>query len=118
MKFNFFRVTKPLRTPTAKSFMPYEQYPSDEAYPPFACGCGFILSKDLVYYLAGILQSAISQEKERADGYKDYRLVDVAFGMYLEPINKQIIIENDDRVRPYRPLPLFLPDTIVQHYMK
>jgi len=104
---NGLRTTKPLRTPTAKSYMPYDQYPEDVAYPPFACGCGFVLTRDLIQYLV-----------EKLDSWKFYRLVDVAFGMYLAPINSTILIENDERVRPYRHLPIFHPDTIVQHYMK
>lgn len=103
---NGIRITKPLRTPTAKSYMPYDQYPEDKPYPPFASGCGFVLSRDLIYYLV-----------EKADSFKFYRLVDVAFGIYLEPI-KEIQMDNDERVRPYRHLPLFDPETIVQHYMR
>jgi hypothetical protein len=101
------RVTKPLRNPEAKSYMPVEQYPEDEAYPPFACGCGFILTPDLIHYLV-----------ENTPSFKFYRLVDVAFGIYLAPINKDILIENDERIRPYRHMPLFHPDTIIQHYMR
>ena len=41
------RRTKPLRDPTAKSYMPYEQWPHD-TYPPFASGCGFLIAYDLV----------------------------------------------------------------------
>jgi len=103
---NGIRLTKPLRNPEAKSYMPVEQYPEDTPFPPFACGCGFILSRDLIHYLA------VNRES-----FKFYRLVDVAFGIYLAPIT-DIVIENDDRVRPYRPLPLFKSDSIVQHYMK
>ena len=105
-EFTKCRLTKPLRNPTAKSYMPYEQYPEDTPYPPFACGCGFILSRDLVEYLA-----------EKADSFPDYRLVDVAFGIYLAPL-KDVNFENDDKVRPYRPLPLFKKDSVIQHYMK
>eukprot|EP01090_Pellita_catalonica_P006270 TRINITY_DN16475_c0_g1_i1.p1 TRINITY_DN16475_c0_g1~~TRINITY_DN16475_c0_g1_i1.p1 ORF type:complete len:287 (+),score=26.01 TRINITY_DN16475_c0_g1_i1:26-886(+) len=99
------RITRPLRDPTAKSYMPYEQYEID-AYPPFACGCGFILSRDLVEYLI-----------TNARYFKDFRLVDVAFGIYLYPL-AGINRLNEDRVRPYRPLPLFRSDTVIQHYMK
>jgi hypothetical protein len=49
---------------------------------------------------------------------KIFLFIDVSFGIYLQPINKTLIIENDNRIRPYRPLPLFRKDTIVQHYMK
>ena len=31
----------------------------------------------------------------------DFRL-DTAFGCWIEPINKEITIENDERIRPYR----------------
>jgi len=104
---NGLRVTKPLRNPTAKSYMPYDQYPEDTPYPPFACGCGFVLTNDLIGYLVENLAS-----------FKFYRLVDVAFGMYLAPLGNRITFENDERVRPYRHLPLFDPETIIQHYMK
>jgi hypothetical protein len=41
------RVTAPIRNPLNKSYMPEEDYPLDH-YPPFASGCGFVLSWDLV----------------------------------------------------------------------
>jgi len=105
---NGLRLTKPIRDPSAKSYMPLSQYPSDEPYPPFACGCGFALSRDLIQYIV-----------EQTPQFKDYRLIDVAFGIYLQPLADQgLIIENDDRIRPYPPLPLFRKDTIIQHYMK
>ncbi len=44
------RVTRPLRDPAHKSYMPVEHYPL-ECYPPFASGCAFLLSHDLVAYL-------------------------------------------------------------------
>jgi len=77
------RVTKPIRDPQAKSYMPLHQYSLD-SYPPFACGCGFGLSQDLVEYLVGC-----------SSMLKDYRLVDVAFGIYLMALDIEII--NDDR---------------------
>jgi len=99
------RVTRPLRNPTAKSHMPFDQYALD-TYPPFACGCGFVLTADLIDYLV-----------KNAHLLKDYRLVDVAFGIYLYPI-RDIQIVNDDRVRPYKPLPTFCADTVIQHYLQ
>jgi len=65
-----------------------------------------VLSCDLVRYLEA--NSLL---------FKDFRLVDVAFGVYLYPI-KGLHIINDDRVRPYRPLPTYCPDTLVQHYLQ
>ncbi|GIL98086.1 hypothetical protein Vretimale_3542 [Volvox reticuliferus] len=44
------RRTAPIRNPANKSYMPQEQYPLDY-YPPFASGCGFVLSRDLVQAL-------------------------------------------------------------------
>lgn len=100
------RTTRPIRDPTAKSYMPYSQFPKDEPYPPFASGCGFILTRDLVTYLVS-----------RMEQLTPYRL-DVAFGIWLEPLSSTITIENEDRIRPYRHLPLFHSETIVQHYMR
>jgi len=97
------RVTKPIRNPENKSFMPFEQYPLKE-YPPFACGCGFALSRDLCEYLAN-----------NAHLFRDIRL-DVGIGVYLFPLD--IKIDNEPLILPYRPLPLFNPKTIVQHYLK
>ena len=44
------RRTKPLRDPEAKSYVPYDQWPH-ESYPPFASGCCFVISRDLVEWL-------------------------------------------------------------------
>lgn len=63
------RVTAPIRNPANKSHMPEEQYPLDY-YPPFASGCGFILSWDLVLALL-------------AADPPDYRLLDPPFGIHL-----------------------------------
>ena len=60
-----------------------------DSYPPFACGCGFVLTADLIDYLV-----------KNAHLLKDYRLVDVAFGIYLYPI-RDIQIVNDDRYSQY-----------------
>ena len=109
------RVTAPIREPRNKSHMPVEQYPLD-SYPPFASGCGFILSWDLVLELT-------------REDLPDYRLLDPPFGIHLcgDPPPKGRLITSDmipiqpahdERVRPYRPLPTFRPDTIVQHYLR
>lgn len=62
------RWTRPLRDPTAKSFMPFEQH-AEDSYPPFASGCGFLLSYDLATYLA-----------QSADQLPDYRYRPTAQG--------------------------------------
>jgi len=98
------RITRPIRDPKAKSYMPFEQYQEDH-YPPFASGCGFVISSDLVCHLVA-----------HSHHLPDYRLVDVAFGVYLHSVPDKHII-HEDRVRPYRPLPLFRADTIIQHYL-
>ncbi|KXZ47393.1 hypothetical protein GPECTOR_35g831 [Gonium pectorale] len=105
------RATAPIRNPANKSYMPYEQYPL-EFYPPFASGCGFVLSRDLVQAL---LQQPLP----------DYRLLDPPFGVHLcGPPGLCVLPEgpvapaHDDRVRPYRPIPIFRPDTLVQHYLR
>lgn len=63
------RNTAPIRNQANKSFMPEEQYPFD-FYPPFASGCGFVLSWDLVQALL-------------AQPLPDYRLLDPPFGIHL-----------------------------------
>jgi hypothetical protein len=143
------RRTRPLRDPTAKSYMPHEQWPND-SYPPFASGCGFILSLDLVTALVGA-----------SAGFSFFRTHDVAVGIELarlyrgrgknlgkekdwgkqkdwgeeHPLGKEkhrgeepdrgtetdaapLTITHLDTVRPYRPLPLFRDDTMVQHYLQ
>ncbi|KAG2493440.1 hypothetical protein HYH03_008258 [Edaphochlamys debaryana] len=104
------RCTAPIRNPANKSHMPEEQYPLD-FYPPFASGCGFALSRDLV---AALL----------AQPLPDYRLLDPPFGIHLcGPPGYCVLPEgplapvHEERVRPYRPLPTFRPDTLVQHYL-
>ena len=102
------RNTKPIRDPTAKSYMPKEHWPDDDkAYPPFQSGCGFVLSADLVQYLV-----------KNKSSFKPCRLIDVAVGIYLEPKQKDIQYINEERIRPYPGIPLFNKTTIVQHYMK
>ncbi|GFR43600.1 hypothetical protein Agub_g4697 [Astrephomene gubernaculifera] len=105
------RVTAPIRNPANKSHMPQEQYPLDY-YPPFASGCGFVLSRDLVRALL-------------AQPLPDYRLLDPPFGIHLCGPPELCVLPDgpvtplhDDRVRPYRPLPTFRPDTLVQHYLR
>jgi galactosylxylosylprotein 3-beta-galactosyltransferase len=106
------RKTAPIRNPVNKSRMPVSQYPLDY-YPPFASGCGFILSWDLVLALT-------------KQPLPDYRLLDPPFGIHLcgPPsdgylvLSEPIVPVHDDRVRPYRAIPIFHPNTIVQHYLK
>ena len=103
------RRTKPLRDPSAKSFMPPEQWPHD-FYPPFASGCGFIISHDLIAWLVS----------ESAD-FTFFRVIDVPVGIYLAQLPERearLAIRHLETVRPYRPLPLFREDTMVQHYMQ
>ena len=100
------RRTKPLRDPAQKSYMPVEQWPHD-AYPPFASGCGFLIAHQLVDALA-----------RRADGLQYCRLFDVPVGIAIAQHEPPAAIEHLPEVRPYRPLPLYQPDTIVQHYMQ
>eukprot|EP00951_Prasinocladus_malaysianus_P005031 scaffold35777_cov40-Prasinocladus_malaysianus.AAC.2 len=33
-------------------------------------------------------------------------------------LTEPVVPIHDDRVRPYRPMPIFRPDTIVQHYLQ
>mmetsp|Transcript_13236 Transcript_13236/g.37362 ORF Transcript_13236/g.37362 Transcript_13236/m.37362 type:complete len:253 (-) Transcript_13236:1997-2755(-) len=103
------RVTTPIRNPANKSHMPEEQYPLDY-YPPFASGCGFVLSWDLVQALL-------------ASPLPDYRLLDPPFGIHLTGtdhclLERPVVPVHDDRVRPYRPMPIFREDSIVQHYLQ
>ncbi|KAI8464209.1 MAG: galactosyltransferase-domain-containing protein [Monoraphidium minutum] len=103
------RMTAPIRNPNNKSHMPEEQYPYD-SYPPFASGCGFVLSWDLVRALL-------------AQPLPDYRLLDPPFGIHLcgGPrcvLGAPVVPVHDDRVRPYRGIPVFHPATLVQHYLR
>lgn len=90
------------------------QYPLD-SYPPFASGCGYALSADLVAALVAA-----------APSLPDYRLLDPPFGIHLcgPPAEGRLVVQppvvpvHEPRVRPYRPLPTFRPDTLVQHYLK
>src|SRR4051812_6649098 len=99
--------------------MPVEQYASDEPYPPFACGCGFVLSAVRKTSIMTTLtkQDLVKWLVERADTLPFCRLVDVAFGLYLAPLRSQITIMDEPRIRPYPAMPVFHPDTIVQHYL-
>jgi len=103
------RQTAPIRDAANKSHMPEEQYPL-HYYPPFASGCGFLLSWDLVRALL-------------AQPLPDYRLLDPPFGIHLTGTDRCCLSEpvtpvHDPRVRPYRPWPTFREDTLVQHYLK
>lgn len=100
--------TAPIRTPLNKSHMPHEQYQL-EYYPPFASGCCFVLSYDLI--------EALSSAQ-----LPDYRVMDPPFGIHLCGkemciLKDPIVPVHEPRVRPYRPLPLFRMDTLCQHYM-
>ncbi|KAF5829312.1 galactosyltransferase-domain-containing protein [Dunaliella salina] len=103
------RKTHPIRNPLNKSHMPESQWPFD-FYPPFASGCGFVLSWDLVLAL-------VSQP------LPNYRLLDPPFGIHLcgPPeccvLRDPIVPVHDERIRPYKPLPTFRADTLVQHYL-
>lgn len=52
-----------------------------------------------------------------------YRLLDPGFGIHLcgPPgccvLQAPVTPAHDERVRPYRPIPIFRPDTLVQHYL-
>ena len=107
------RRTKPLRDPAQKSYMPIEQWPHD-SYPPFASGCGHLIAYDLVAKLVA-----------RSPTMAFFRggVFDVAIGIYLarlatEDAGVHLRILHLDAIRPYRPLPLFRADTLVQHYMQ
>jgi len=106
------RVTAPIRNTRNKSHMPQEQYPLDY-YPPFASGCGFVLSWDLVLELT-------------KQPLANFRLLDPPFGIHLcgPPADGYLVLAepvvpvHDERVRPYRPLPIYRPGTLVQHYLR
>lgn len=100
--------TSPIRNPKNKSHMPHGQYQQDY-YPPFASGCCFVLSYDLIEALTSAQ-------------VPDYRVMDPPFGIHLCGkemciLKDPIVPVHEPRVRPYRPLPLFRPDTLCQHYM-
>ena len=102
------RRTKPLRDPTAKSYMPVEQWPHD-SYPPFASGCGFLISRDLIEAL-----------NAQSHTFTFFRVIDVPIGVCLSRVvpPERLRVLHLETVRPYRPLPLFRADTLVQHYMQ
>jgi len=97
--------TRPLRDVTAKSYMPISQWPCDD-YPPFASGCAFILSADLTCYI-----------HTNRLVLRPFRLIDAGLGIWLSSLDGVQYV-HCDRVRPYRPLPLYQPGTLVQHYMR
>jgi galactosylxylosylprotein 3-beta-galactosyltransferase len=76
-----------------------------------AQGCGFLLAHDLVVGLVA-----------QSPSFTFFRVIDVPVGIFLDrlpPEHKaRLRIVHLDEVRPYRPLPLFRADTIVQHYMQ
>ena len=84
-----------------------EQWPH-ESYPPFASGCGFLIAYDLVQSLV-----------DNSPGFTFFRVIDVPVGVCLAQLPpERLRIVHLPEVRPYRPLPLFRADTIVQHYMQ
>jgi len=107
------RRTKPLRDPAQKSYMPVEQWPHD-SYPPFASGCGHLIACDLVGKLVELSPSM---------SFFRGGVFDVAIGIYLARLAASGAVANlrlvhIEGVRPYRPLPLFRRETLVQHYMQ
>jgi hypothetical protein len=94
------RCTRPIRDPIHKSYMSLEQHPGD-SYPPFASGCGFVLSADLGAYLVQL------DEADRSAGVGGvgarYRLIDAGLGLLLAPL--QLTPVHEPRVRPYRCCP-------------
>ena len=51
-----------------------------------------------------------------------FRVIDVPVGVFVDrlppPLKQRTRIVHVETIRPYRPLPLFRNDTIVQHYMQ
>ena len=162
------RRTRPLRDPTAKSYMPTEHWPHDE-YPPFASGCGYVISRDLVqrlvsaspsfavcrcffslthpnsfphvtphssyisadidllfFVLLSLTHSSHMSHSHSSHIYHRHyfcRVPDVAVGIAIHQLPREegaphTRVVHMDGVRPYRPLPLFRRETIVQHYMQ
>ncbi len=97
--------TKPIRDDQNKSYMPEAEYPINE-YPAFASGCGFILSLDIIKWI-----------NKNTDWLKMYRIIDAGIGIWVQ-ILQDITYIHSNQVSPYRPIPLFRSDTIVQHYMR
>jgi hypothetical protein len=139
------RTTAPIRDPRNKSFMPLEHYPLPD-YPPFCSGCGFALSRDLAEALVdGARRGAVPRTYRVLDPPFGIHLCGPAppkgrgvFGgggggaeweeeeeKGAEEEEKEgdaragpVVPVHDDRVRPYRALPLFDGHTIVQHYLR
>lgn len=104
--------TRPIRDKAAKSYVPVEQWPEDD-FPPFASGCCFVLSIDLVREF--VRRSEL--RPPRPGALRLMRLLDVPIGVALaEETGVQYV--HAECVRPYRPLPLYQPESIVQHYMR
>lgn len=97
--------SRPIRDAAAKSYMPANQWPCDD-YPPFASGCAFLLSADLVAFILA-----------NRTLLRPFRLIDAGLGIWLSAVADVRYIHSD-LVRPYRPLPLYQSGTIVQHYMR
>lgn len=78
---------------------------------PTVQGCGFLLSRDLIDGLV-----------EASPSFTFFRVIDVPIGIFVDrlppALRATLRIVHMEEVRPYRPLPLFRADTIVQHYMQ
>jgi hypothetical protein len=105
--------TRPIRDEASKSFVPVEQWPSD-TFPPFASGCCFVLSADLV-------RDVFVRRSERLApdplALRFLRLIDVAVGVALAG-REGVRYVHARSIRPFRPLPLYQRDTTVQHYIR
>lgn len=93
--------------------MPREQWPAD-AFPAFASGCCFVLSADLVLDVF-VSRAGLRPPSPRA--LRFIRVFDVPVGVALAE-HAGVVRVHAERIRPYRPLPLFQPDSIAQHYMR
>lgn len=93
--------------------MPIEQW-ADEAFPAFASGCCFVLSADLVRDVF-VRRAPFRPPDPRA--LRFIRVFDVPVGVALAD-HPGLMRVHSERIRPYRPLPLFQPDSTVQHYMQ
>lgn len=107
--------TAPIRDPSSKSFCPVDQWPQD-TYPPFASGCCFALSTALVKRVF-VDHSDVPPGRHGALTFiRNFDApVGVALAMYGGGAVRYV---HSAAVRPYRPLPLFRPDTTVQHYIR
>ena len=56
---------------------------------------------------------------QSSPGFTFFRVIDVPVGIFLAQLPaERLRIVHLPEIRPYRPLPLFREDTIVQHYMQ